>query len=374
MYVRVNHQGHRKTRTFNSAKAAEEYASTVEALLKLGQVEGIFTEPITEEAPVVTFAKAAERWWALDGAAFKGGTRDTYQNILNRHILPVFRDRDVSTITETDIETWWATIRASSLSFEHLGNIRAVLTGVFRRAAITKVIPSSPAETITGRLGREDREVRQAEWLTEPELDKYFAAIQSQEPRYYAFLLTIASTGLRLGECMGLQVGDVDFDRSRLSIRRGVRKRKITSPKSGKARTVDVPPSAMAVVRKWLDVIGAEAAVRGQEPLWLFPSVTGAPIDYMRVRDAHHRGLKAAGIPRRLRPHDLRHTYASLALQRGVPLLVVSRQLGHSSIAITADLYGHLAPDATREAAQAWEAILTRAGRNPRATDTPETT
>jgi integrase len=129
----------------------------------------------------------------------------------------------------------------------------------------------------------------------------------------------------------------------------------------------------MAVVRDWLDVIRAEAAVRGQEPLWLFPSATGTHVDYMTVRDAHHRTLKAAGIPRRLRPHDLRHTYASLALQRGVPLLVVSRQLGHSSIAITADLYGHLAPDATREAAQAWEAILTRAGRNPRATETRET-
>jgi hypothetical protein len=63
-----------------------------------------------------------------------------------------------------------------------------------------------------------------------------------------------------------------------------------------------------------------------------------------------------------------RHTYASLALQRGVPLLVVSRQLGHSSIAITADTYGHLAPDATREAATAWEAILTEHSRNPRAT------
>lgn len=66
-----------------------------------------------------------------------------------------------------------------------------------------------------------------------------------------------------------------------------------------------------------------------------------------------------------------RHTYASLALQRGVPLLVVSRQLGHASIAITADIYGHLVPDATREAAEAWEAILDGASRNPRAT--PET-
>ena len=240
--------------------------------------------------------------------------------------------------------------------------------GVFRRAAISKIIPYNPTETLGGRRGREDREIRQVEWLTEPELERYLTTAKDREPRYYPPLLTIASSGLRLGECVGLQVGDVDLDRCRLSIRRGIRKRKVTSPKSGKARTVDVPPSAIAVLRGWIDVVRAESAVRGQEAVWLFPSATGQPVDEPLVRQAHNRIVTAAGITRRVRPHDLRHTYASLALQHGVPLLVASRQLGHSSIAITADLYGHLAPDATREAARAWEAILTRDGRNPGAT------
>jgi integrase len=82
------------------------------------------------------------------------------------------------------------------------------------------------------------------------------------------------------------------------------------------------------------------------------------------------RALRAADIQRPIRLHDLRHTHASLALQRGVPLLVVSRQLGHASIAITADVYGHLAADASREAAQAWDAIIAPvcSGRNPDAT------
>lgn len=86
------------------------------------------------------------------------------------------------------------------------------------------------------------------------------------------------------------------------------------------------------------------------------------------MREALRRALRAAGIRRPVRLHDLRHTYASLALHRGVPLLTVSRQLGHASIAVTADVYGHLAPDATREAAAAWEAILTAPTRNARAT------
>ena len=65
-YVRVNHQGHRKTRVFNSKKGAEEYAAQVEALLKLGKVADVFTDP-APTTPAPTFKEASERWWAVDG-------------------------------------------------------------------------------------------------------------------------------------------------------------------------------------------------------------------------------------------------------------------------------------------------------------------
>jgi integrase len=94
--------------------------------------------------------------------------------------------------------------------------------------------------------------------------------------------------------------------------------------------------------------------------------------DEAPVRAAFRRCLKVAKILRHPRLHDLRHTYASLTLQRGVPLLVVSRQLGHASIAITADIYGVLVPEATRAAATAFEAILTTPRRNPDATPATE--
>jgi len=247
-----------------------------------------------------------------------------------------------------------------------------VLVSIFRRAVTSGILPRNPVEAIRGRLGREDREVRQVEWLTEPELTRLLTVAAEREPRYHPLLLTIASTGLRLGEAVGLQVGDVDLVRNKLYIRRAIRKRQVSSPKSGKPRTVDVRPSTIAVLRGWIEMVRAEAAVRGEEACWLFPSATGKPVDEPLIWNALARALKAAGIRRRLRVHSLRHTYASLALQRGVPLLTVSRQLGHASIAITADVYGHLAPDAGRQAADAMEAILTEHGRNPGATPSEE--
>jgi integrase len=242
------------------------------------------------------------------------------------------------------------------------------LSGIFRRGVIIGVLPRNPVEAIRNRLGQEDRELRQAEWLTEAELTRFLAVAAEREPHHYPFFLIIASTGLRAGEAMGLQVGDVDLGRCRLAIRRAIRKHRVGSPKSGKPRTVDVPPSTVAVIRRWIDVVRAEAAVRGEEATWLFPSRTGRPMEERFALKAFRRALTGAGIERRIRLHDLRHTYASLVLQRGVPLLVVSRQLGHASIAITADVYGHLAPEATRAAADALEAILTTPGRNPGAT------
>jgi len=370
-YVRVNYQGHRRTRVFNSSKAAQEYAGQVEAMLKLGKVDEVFTDP-APLAPTPTFAEAAERWWAVDGATMKGGTQDTYQNILSKHLLPTFGPRVLSDISVGDVEAWWVSIRATGLSQKRLRTIRGVLAGIFKRAVAGGLIGRNPADAISGRMGKEDREVRQVEWLTEPELVKVLSVAKERELRYYPILLTIASTGLRLGEAVGLQVGDVNLEQCKLHIRRAVRKRREGSPKSGKPKTVDVPPSTIAVLRQWIDVVRAEAAVRGQEAMWLFPSATGTPVDEPLVRKALKRILPFAGIQRRITPHALRHTYASLAIQRGVPLLVVSRQLGHASIAITADVYGHLVPEATRAAADAFEIILTSPGRNLGATPSSE--
>ena len=374
-YVRVNYQGQRKTRVFNTSKGAEGYAARVEALLKLGNIAAVFTDPTpsTDAAPPVTFKEATERWLAVDGAAWKAGTLDSYQNIVAAHLLPAFGPRPVDSIRPDDLEAWWAGVRRRGLSRKHLGNIRNVVVGIFRRAVAGGLLPRNPADALRGRLGREDREVRQAEWLTAPELTRLLAAASAHAPRYHPFFLVQATGGLRFGEALGLQVGDVDRARGCLLVRRSIRKHRITSPKSGKARTVYLPASTVEGLGRWLEVVQAEAAVRGREPLWLFPGPTsGEPVDDALPRAAFRRCLKAAGITRRVRLHDLRHGYASLAIQAGVPLLKVSRQLGHASVAITADVCGHLAPDAGQEVAATWEGILAPApeapGRNPGAT------
>ena len=108
----------------------------------------------------------------------------------------------------------------------------------------------------------------------------------------------------------------------------------------------------------------AESAVQGTEARWLFPGQGELCIAQDTVQKAFKKALRAAGI-RKVRPHDLRHTYATLAIMAGVALLSVSRQLGHSSISVTADTYCHALPGGNRAAAEALEEALTRAQTHP---------
>lgn len=119
--------------------------------------------------------------------------------------------------------------------------------------------------------------------------------------------------GIRLGECLGLHVRDADLDRGYLAIRRSLRKYRESSPKSGKPRTVLLPEATVGVLRQWLDVVRAEAALRGEAPQWFFSSRAGRALDGCHTRDGFRRILKAVAITRCIRLNDLRHTCGSLA-------------------------------------------------------------
>ncbi len=210
-----------------------------------------------------------------------------------------------------------------------------------------------------GRLGKQDAEIQQTAYLTRKHLNAALGTSERVCPKQYPFHLVMATAGLRLGETLALQVGDLDAPALKIHVRRAYRKGHVSSPKSGKVRVVDVGETTMQALVKVREIRQAEAAVRGTEARWLSPSPTGdKPLSDFAVRRALYKALKAASLPR-VNDHTLRHTYASLESQAGVPLLTVSRQLGRAGIAATAGMYSHLGPQSNRVAAEAMEGILT---------------
>ena len=158
-------------------------------------------------------------------------------------------------------------------------------------------------------------------------------------------------TGLRRSEIAGLQWKDVDFSGSSISVRRAVVRgrdsRLYVSPtKNGRGRVVALSSECLDELRRHRDRVLSAGGAK-----FVFVGREDGPVDPDNWTKRFSRLSKRAGLEG-LRFHDLRHTHASLMLADGVHLKVVSERLGHSSIAITADLYSHVAPTVQREAAE----------------------
>lgn len=171
-------------------------------------------------------------------------------------------------------------------------------------------------------------------------------------PAYYPFFLCLARTGMRLGEALALQWGDIDFRSRFIEVRRNYVRGKITRPKNGKSRRVDMSQYLAEVLQRLQSQRKAEKLRQGWVPVpeWVFCTQTGGLLDQSNLRKRIFvRCLAKAGL-RKVRIHDLRHTYASLLIQQEESLVYIKEQLGHHSIQVTVDIYGHLVPGGNKAA------------------------
>lgn len=151
---------------------------------------------------------------------------------------------------------------------------------------------------------------------------------------------------MRVGEALALQLGDIDFNGRFINVQRGLSRGRIETPKSGKSRRVDMTLQLADA----LNVQIAENNKKGMRlglggpPEYLFTNEKGGFIDLNNWRRrVFNNALKKAGL-RKIRVHDLRHTYATLRIAKGDSILDTSNQLGHHSVKLTLDTYSHWLP------------------------------
>ncbi|MEM1335528.1 MAG: tyrosine-type recombinase/integrase [Actinomycetota bacterium] len=199
---------------------------------------------------------------------------------------------------------------------------------------------------------------------TSDELKTFTVAAQGSRLRH-AFSV-LALTGMRRGEVLGLRWSDVDFDAFQIAIVQTVTavngKLAIGKPKTaGSRRTVYVHDATIKALRQQRQLQAEERLAAG--PAWaddndlVFRAPTVEPVSPDSFSHAFETLVAEADWPG-IRLHDLRHTNATLSLKAGVPPKVVSERLGHSSIAITLDLYSHVTPGISREAAATVESMM----------------
>ena len=165
------------------------------------------------------------------------------------------------------------------------------------------------------------------------------------------------ATGLRRGELLGLKWEDINFEHGNLRGKRQIARingEVMEAPLKTKNAYRTLP-----LADDTIQVLNQQRKKTGSSP-WVFPSPTGGPISPDSVLHMLHRVLKRAGLPK-VRFHDLRHTFATLALQNGVDIKTVSGMLGHFSAGFTLDTYAHVTTAVQKEAAKAMEKVLTAA-------------
>ena len=163
--------------------------------------------------------------------------------------------------------------------------------------------------------------------------------LKAAAPEWKAFVTIALKTGLRVGELLALRWEDLDLVVGRLVVRRTLWRDQEGTPKGGRTREVPLSDEAIAVLK-------AHRHLKGP---YVFCEADGTRLTHSRVKDVVPWACSKAGLAKRLTTHDLRHTFASHLVMRGVALKAVQELLGHATIDMTMR-YAHLSPDVKRDA------------------------
>jgi integrase len=317
-------------------------------------------------------------WLERRASQLRPTTVDTYRRYITAYLTPRLGERRLSELDRRGLEAAYAALVATGgrsggpLSPRTVQLAHAVLHRALQDAVIDGLLAANPA-----RLARPPQRDPDADELTQgPRVwtgEQAAAFLSFVEGHPWRGLWHLAlGTGARRGELLGLRWSDVDLEAGQIAVTRALTVvdgvPRLLTTKTATRRRLTIGPSVVEALREQ-----AEAQERQRElaPTWqdrwglVFTDGMGDPVDPKAVSREFGRLVRRAPVPV-VRLHDLRHVHATLLLQRGVPMKVVSQRLGHTTIMMTVDVYGHVLPAMDAEAATEIEAAI---HGSPRATE-----
>ncbi len=347
--------GDRHIQTFGKKKDADAYHAKV----SVDVLQGVHTAPAKSE----TVEEAADRWLnRVEAEGRERGTLAQYRQHVKLHIAPRIGKYKLAHLTPPKVEAFRDDLLAN-MSRPMARKVLTSLKSLLKVAKHAHVV----ADVSVGRSKRTERKLEVGRDIPTPAEIKRLVEAAKDDARMRALLLTAALTGLRASELRGLRWADVDFKAAELHVRqRADRYNIIGPPKSASStRTIPLAPETVTALKVW-----KLACPKGELNL-VFPTKPGAIIYHKDMLESLTPVMKAAGVLDRTgQPkyglHAFRHFFASWCINRKadggreLPAKVVQSLLGHSSIVMTLDRYGHLFPrgDDRAELAAATSALL----------------
>ena len=276
-----------------------------------------------------------------------------YESRIRLHIAPEIGSIPLNKLTQNDLQQFYARLKKNGRKSlterygEGLSDRMVRMCHTTCRSALEKAVQDGLIRT-NPAIGCKlpPKRAREMQVLDRDELQRFL--IQAQAENYYELFLLDLATGLRRGELMALQWDDLDFETGVLNVNKQVYQvngeLQFSEPKTKNSiRKIVLPPSVVEVLREYKKTVDSR---------WMFPSPVkeDRPITPSVVRKRLQLILEHAGC-KHVRFHDLRHTFATLALQNGMDVKTLSAMLGHVSAATTLDIYTHITDDMQRTAA-----------------------
>lgn len=319
------------------------------------------------DSETVTIAEAGKFWLkSCDG--FERSTINQYTQHLNLHIVPFIGKRKLTEVTVPFVRQFMDTLREEGRSDAMLRNVRislgAILSDAQERGLVVLNAVKEMSRNKKGRAKAKERHKEQIQVGVDiPTPQEVSAILAHAQGRVRVFLMTAVFTGMRASELRGLRWSDVDLAKAEVTVRqRADAFQEIGSPKSKKGRrTIPLITALVNALREWqsecpkgdlgLVFPNTEGNIEWHANIvkrWLHPALEAAGVvtdtgvvdkDGKPIMGAKYTGL-----------HALRHFYASWCINRpedgglGLPAKVVQTRMGHSSIVVTLDTYGHLFP------------------------------
>lgn len=343
-----------KRRGFKTRRAAQEVLDNV----RVSARQHTYVAPTQQ-----TVSDFLDEWLVSMEPALEATTHESYARNISLHVKPTLGGLKLQQVDAGSLNRLYAALLRGGrvdgkggLSPRSVRYIATILHSAFGAAVKWDRLVRNPADAAEPPSARRAKASAMKTW-TATELRDFLRA--EKDDRHHPIWLFLATTGCRRGEALGLRWVDVDLGRGTATIRQTItvvkgRLHRSNTTKTGDTRVVRLDAGTVAGLKAWKKRQAEERLQRGGAPAdegLVFAMPDGAPIHPNSLSWRFEQSLRRHGLPR-IRLHDLRHTWATLALTEGVHARVVQERLGHSSISVTLDIYSHVNPGLESDAAE----------------------
>jgi integrase len=316
-----------------------------------------------QASPKETVSEYLDSWLKTTvKPSVRSRTYQDYSDTLKRYVRPHLGDVQLARVTPVEIRAMLVKLRALGLSARTVRKAHEVIRNALEQAVSDRLIPENPARGRLVRKALPQKERKERQTVPVEAVSAFLAA--AGEDRLFAYWCVLLFGGLRPSEALALLWEDVQADTvnvQRILVDRPGLALTFAPPKSQKSRRAVVLPTvtvrALREHRRQQIEERLSAGDVWQDHGLVFCNAIGQPLRQDQTRSSFKRLLKAAQLPP-MRIYDLRHSNATLLLGAGEDLKVVSERLGHSTIALTADVYSHVSRGMQERAASKLDALV----------------